>query len=170
MLSSHLARFLHIGQKIPSASLMVVSQKGGKYEFEKDVDSEKFFKGKRVVVVGYPGAFTPTCSNKHLPEYIQQYSDFKAKNVEVVPISVNDPFVVKAFAHDLNATMPFIADADGSFTKALDAGVDLTEKGLGYRARRFSFVVEDGTITQLNDENSPGMTDISRAETVLKGL
>lgn len=170
MISRQLARFLHIGQKIPKVPLMIVSQKNGKYEFERDVDSERFFKGKRIVVVGFPGAYTPTCTNKHLPEYVTLYEHFKAKNVEVLPLAVNDPFVVKAFAHDLKADMPFVADADGSFTKALDAGVDLTEKGLGYRARRFSFLVEDGTITQLNDENNTGMTDISRADTVLKGL
>ena len=86
------------------------------------------------------------------------------------PLAINDPFVMKEFAEELGAAMPFIADGSGDFTRALDAGVDLSDHGLGYRSRRFTAVIENGVVTAVNDENGPGFSDTSKADTVLKGL
>lgn len=170
MLSSRLlSRSLHVGQKIPSCSVFLVHKKDANYEFERK-NADAIFKGKKVVMVGFPGAFTPVCTSTHLPEFAKLYHQFQAKGVEVLPISINDAFVMKAFAEKIQATMPFIADYDGELTKALDSGCDLSEKGLGFRSRRFSVVVDDGIIKEVNDENSTDMTEVSRADTVLKEL
>eukprot|EP00359_Climacostomum_virens_P006279 CAMPEP_0204916546 /NCGR_PEP_ID=MMETSP1397-20131031/14326_1 /ASSEMBLY_ACC=CAM_ASM_000891 /TAXON_ID=49980 /ORGANISM="Climacostomum Climacostomum virens, Strain Stock W-24" /LENGTH=110 /DNA_ID=CAMNT_0052089071 /DNA_START=308 /DNA_END=641 /DNA_ORIENTATION=+ len=95
---------------------------------------------------------------------------FGTKGFTVLGLAVNDPFVMKEFAEELKGSIGYIADADGSFTKALEAGADFSEAALGYRTRRFSVVVENGTVTQVNDEQGGKLTEVSRAETVLKTI
>ncbi|XP_066312301.1 peroxiredoxin-2C-like [Miscanthus floridulus] len=128
--------------------------------------------GKKVIVFGVPGAFTPTCSNQHVPGFITQAEQLKAKGVdEILLISVNDPFVMKAWAktYPENKHVKFLADGSGAYTKALDLELDLTEKGLGVRSKRFALLADDLKVTVANIEEG-GQFTISGAEEILKAL
>lgn len=162
---------MEAGNKFPQVTLTLVNPDGnGEFAIEKDVDSLQYFAGKKTVIVAVPGAFTPTCHANHIPPFVAKLQEFEAKGAKVVGMAVNDCFVVQAWAKALGANFPFIADGSGVLTKALNAEADLTEHGLGMRSRRFTLVVDNDTITQVNDEGSPGFTDISTAETVLNQL
>ncbi len=140
-----------MGSKIPSATLFE-GNPGGK------VATESLFAGKKVVLVGVPGAFTPTCSASHLPGYIKAAADLKAKGVsELVCISVNDPFVHAAWGKDQKADgkVRMLADTNAEFTKALGLDVELGVLG-GIRCKRFSAVVDNGVVTKLNIEPENG--------------
>lgn len=167
MLTFLTKRSLHIGQVIPQLKLVIASGTPARYNIETDLDSVAYFSNKKVVLVGFPGAYTPTCTNNHLPGYVKHYSTFKAKGYEVLGLSINDPFVLKEFGEDLEASFPFICDGSGKFTKALEAGGDFTANSLGFRTRRFAVIVENGTITMVNDEKGGLLTDVSQAETIL---
>lgn len=167
MLNLFAKRCLHIGQVIPQLKLVIASGTPARYNIETDVDSEAFFSNKKIVLVGFPGAYTPTCTNSHLPAYVKHYEVFKAKGFEVVGLSINDPFVLKEFGEDLEASFPFICDGSGKFTKALEAGGDFTANSLGFRTRRFVAVVKNGTVLMVNDEKGGLLSDVSKAETVL---
>jgi glutaredoxin/glutathione-dependent peroxiredoxin len=128
-------------------------------------------KGKTIAIFGLPGAFTPTCSAQHLPGYIQLADQLKAKGVdEIWCISVNDAFVMGAWGRDQKATgiVRMMADGSAAFTKALGLEFDLVAKGFGVRSKRYSMLVQDGVVKQLNVEN--GGFDVSSAETLLKQL
>lgn len=154
---------------IPSCPVFLVHRKDVHYEYEiKNADT--ISQGKKVVLVGFPGVFTPVCASTHLHEFTKLYHQFQAKGAELIPITVNDAFAVKPYAENARASMPVIAESDGVLTRALDSGDDLSEKGLGFRSRRFSVVVNDGIIIEVNDENSIDMAEVSRADTVLKNL
>jgi peroxiredoxin (alkyl hydroperoxide reductase subunit C) len=134
--------------------------------------TQEVFGGKRVVLFAVPGAFTPTCSAKHLPGYLQNLDGLKGKGVdEVACLAVNDPFVMGAWAKDqgVDGRILMLADGAAAFTKALGLELDLTARGLGVRSQRFAMVVEDGKVTSLNVE-PPGGFEVSKAETVLAGL
>ena len=163
-------RSLRVGNPLPDLRLTLVTYQEGKYHIQRDVPALQFFEGKKTVLVGFPGAFTPTCTATHIPEYVQLHSSFKEKNTQVVALAVNDPFVLKEFAEELKADFAFIADGSGAFTRAIDAGVDLSPNELGYRSRRFSAVIQNGKFIEVNDERGPKLTEISKAGTVLKGL
>jgi peroxiredoxin len=127
-------------------------------------------KGKKIVIFAVPGAFTPTCSEQHAPAYIKMADQFKVKGVdEIWCISVNDPFVMGAWARAQNADgkVRFLADGSGVFTKALGMEFDLTKGGLGVRSQRYSMLVEDGVVKQLNLEDS-GHLEVSNAEKMLE--
>jgi glutaredoxin/glutathione-dependent peroxiredoxin len=129
-------------------------------------------KGKKIAVFGLPGAYTPTCSAKHVPGYIENAAKFKAKGVdEIWCISVNDAFVMGAWGRDQKATgtVRMLADGSAAFTKVLGLEFDLTAKGMGIRSQRYSMLVEDGVVKQLNIEQ-PGKFDVSNAETLLAQL
>ncbi|HMG52914.1 MAG TPA: peroxiredoxin [Kofleriaceae bacterium] len=155
------------GQKIPSVTIKQANAEGGA-----DVDPAVLFAGKKVVMFSLPGAFTPTCSQKHLPGYIEKLPELKAAGVDMVAcLSVNDVFVMKAWAeqHDALGKIVMLADGSGAFTKALGIELDLTSRGLGVRADRGVFTIDNGVVTSV-DMEAPGKFDVSSAESCLIGL
>jgi glutaredoxin/glutathione-dependent peroxiredoxin len=129
-------------------------------------------KGRRIVVFGLPGAFTPTCSAKHVPSYVQAHDRLLAKGVdEVWCISVNDAFVMGAWGRDQRAggKVRMMADGSATYTKALGLDMDLRARGMGVRSQRYSMLVDDGTVKALNVE-APGKFEVSDADTLLKAL
>jgi peroxiredoxin (alkyl hydroperoxide reductase subunit C) len=141
-------------------------------EGPKEISTDEIFKGKKVVLFAVPGAFTPTCSAKHLPGFVQQADAFHAKGVDtVVCLSVNDPFVMGAWGKDqgVDGKVVMLADGSGQFTKAMGLELDLVARGLGMRSQRFALIAEDRKVTHLAIE-APGDFDVSRAETVLAAV
>jgi len=129
-------------------------------------------KGKRVAIFAVPGAFTPTCSAKHVPSYVTNFETLKAKKVdEIWCIAVNDAFVMGAWGKDQKAggKVRMMADGSATFTKALGLELDLIARGMGVRSQRYSMLVEDGVVKALNVE-APGKYEVSDAETMLKQL
>ena len=158
---------IKVGDKVPTATLMIMGDDG-----PKPITTDELFGGKKVVMLGLPGAFTPTCSAQHLPGFIDQAGAIEGKGVDTIAcISVNDAFVMGAWGKDQNTGGKVLMVADGSaqFTKAAGLELDLTEHGLGIRSRRYSMIVEDGVIEQLNLEDAGGF-EISDAGTILGQL
>ncbi len=156
-----------VGDKIPEMKFKV--RQGGD---PKDLTTDEIFKGKKVVLFAVPGAFTPTCSLKHLPGFIQHYDDLKKKGVDTVAcLSVNDHFVMGAWAKDQGAgdKIMMIADGNGDFTKAVGLTLDGSGFGLGTRSQRYAMVVDNGTIKTLNVEKGPSF-EVSSAEAILQAL
>jgi peroxiredoxin len=158
---------IKVGDKLPSAILM--EMKGGTPQ---PVKTDDFFGGKKVAVFALPGAFTPTCSAKHLPGFVQHADDIKAKGIDAIAcISVNDAFVMGAWGEQQGAgdKVAMLADGNGDFTRALGLEMDATKFGMGKRSQRFSFVADNGVVTQLNVEE-PGAFAVSSADHMLKQL
>lgn len=158
---------IKIGDALPPMKLTAATPAG-----PKEVATAEVFEGKTVVLFAVPGAFTPTCSMRHLPGYLQNMDALRAKGVDSVAcIAVNDPFVLEAWAKDqgVDGRITMLADGSGTFTKALGLELDLTARGLGIRSQRYAMVVENGRVTQLGVE-SPGGFDVSTAESVLAKL
>jgi peroxiredoxin len=158
---------IQVGDSIPSAKLMQ-----GTAEGPKEITTEALFGGKTVVLFGVPGAFTPTCSAKHLPGYVQQYDALKAKGADVVAcMAVNDAFVMGAWGKDqgVGDKVMMLADGSAAFTKALGLELDLTTRGLGIRSQRFALVAKDGKVTHVAVE-AAGAFEVSKAEAVLAAL
>ena len=155
---------LKAGDKIPSATFM--QMKDGK---PTPLTSDELFTGKTVALFALPGAFTPTCSAKHVPSYVQNSDAFKAKGVDaIVCISVNDAFVMGAWGKDQGAgdKVLMLADGNGEFTRAMGMEFDASKFGMGSRSQRYSAVVKDGVVKSLNVEE-PGAFDVSSAEHML---
>ena len=163
---------IKVGDRLPAGTLQEF------YEVEKNgcslgpnpVNIEELTRGKKVVIFGLPGAFTPTCSAKHVPSYLASYDKLKAKGVdEIVCISVNDPFVMGAWARDQKSDgkVRMLADGSGEYTKKLGLELDLTARGLGMRSQRYSMLVDNGVVKSLNVENA-GKFEVSGADTMLQ--
>src|SRR5215813_12197669 len=163
---------IKVGDKLPEGTLteFVETERPGCTVGPNAFQVSDLTKGKKIVIFGLPGAFTPTCSAKHVPSYVSNIDKLKAKGVdEVWCISVNDPFVMGAWGKDQKADNKVRMMADGSaiFTKALGLEMDLTSRGMGVRSQRYSMLVEDGVVKRLNVEQ-PGKFEVSDAESMLK--
>jgi peroxiredoxin (alkyl hydroperoxide reductase subunit C) len=158
---------IKVGDKIPSATLMQATAEG-----PKEVTTEELFGGKTVVLFGVPGAFTPTCSAKHLPGFVNHAAAIKAKGVDTIAcMAVNDVFVMGAWGKDqgVGENIVMLADGSGALTKAMGLEFDLTARGLGVRAQRFALVAKDGVVTHVAVE-APGAFEVSSAEAILAVL
>ena len=135
------------------------------------VDVHTLFDGKQVVLFAVPGAFTPTCSERHLPGFVEKFDAFRQRGGEVLCLSVNDPFVMKAWGESQHVPdgLQMLADGNGEFTRALGLEMDASGYGMGTRARRFAMFVDDGVVKQLHVE-APGEFRVSSAEYVLDNL
>jgi glutaredoxin/glutathione-dependent peroxiredoxin len=135
------------------------------------VDTRALFDGKKVVLFAVPGAFTPTCSEKHLPGFVTHFDDFHRKGVEVACMSVNDPFVMQAWGQSQHVPdeLMMLADGNGQFTRALGLEMDASAYGMGLRSKRFALYCEDGIVKQVFVE-APGEFRVSSAEHVLSQL
>lgn len=153
------------GDKIPSLTLKVLGESG-----PEDITTDSIFAGKKVVLFAVPGAFTPTCSNAHVPGFVVHHDALKEKGVDsVVCVAVNDAFVMGAWGKDQNAdSILMLADGNGELTKALGLELDLTAAGLGIRSKRYAMIVDDGVVQLLNIDET-GLEQ-SSAETVLSAL
>jgi peroxiredoxin (alkyl hydroperoxide reductase subunit C) len=158
---------IKVGDKIPSATLYRMTENG-----PEAMTTDEIFKGKKVVLFALPGAFTPTCSAKHLPGFVGKADEIMAKGVDTIAcLSVNDAFVMGAWGKDQGTgeKVLMLADGSGELTKAMGLELDLTSRGLGVRSDRYAMIVDDGVVTLLNRE-APGTFDVSSAETVLAAL
>jgi peroxiredoxin len=157
-----------IGDALPAATFKEKTSEG-----PVEITTEQLFKGKRVVFFAVPGAFTPTCSLNHLPGYLENRDAILAKGVDdIAVIAVNDWHVMGAWAQSAGGLgkIHFLADFDGSFTKALGLDIDLSGGGLGVRSKRYSMLVEDGVVKSLNIEESPGQATVSGAAAMIGQL
>ena len=158
---------IKVGDNIPAQKLTAATAEG-----PKEVSTDEVFAGKKVVVFAVPGAFTPTCSARHLPGYLQNMDALRAKGVDtVVCTAVNDAFVLGAWAKEnsVDVQILMLADGSGVFSRALGLELDLTARGLGMRSQRYAMVVQDGRVTHLSVE-PPGGFEVSKAESVLAAL
>jgi peroxiredoxin len=152
---------IKVGDKLPDATFNTMSPEGPKPMTTADV-----FGGKKVVLFAVPGAFTPTCHNTHLPGFIQMAREMKSKGIDTIAcVSVNDIFVLTAWAKQTGAEgkILFLADGAADFAKKVGLDLDLTARGMGVRSRRYSMVVEDGVVNSLNLEENPVVDKTSAA-------
>lgn len=154
------------GDQLPDVKMMKVGEAGNE-----PVQTGDYFKGKKVALFSVPGAFTPTCSAKHLPGYVEKAAELKAKGVdEIVCTAVNDAFVMGAWnARDGSPEVTMLADGNGEFANAVGLPLDLTAGGLGHRGQRFSLIVNDGVVEEVNVE-APGEFKVSAADHMLGQL
>lgn len=158
---------LSVGDRLPEASFMTMTADG-----PTKLTTDDVFKGKTVALFAVPGAFTPTCSAKHLPGFIEKADEIKARGVDTIAcLSVNDVFVMDAWAKSQNAgdAVLMLADGNGDFAKATGLEMDGTGFGMGTRAQRFSMIVKDGVVSELNVE-APGEFKVSSADHILGQL
>lgn len=159
---------ISVGDKLPEATFKTMTADG-----VKEITTAEIFPGKKVVLFAVPGAFTPTCSNNHLPGYLENHDAILARGVDtVVVVAVNDVHVMGAWARFTGGEgkILYLADGSGSFAKALGLDIDLSGGGMGLRSKRYSMIVDDGTVTTLNVEDSPGKAVESGAAKILEQL
>lgn len=157
---------ISVGDHIPATTLTKVTDTG-----PDQVGSDEYFKGRKVALFAVPGAFTPTCSARHLPGYVEKGAELKARGMdEIACISVNDAFVMSAWSKSAEAgDITMLADGNGDFAEALGLTMDGSKFGMGKRSQRYSMLVEDGVVTQLNVE-APGEFRVSSAEHLLSEI
>jgi peroxiredoxin len=158
---------IKVGDKIPSATFRYLSSEG-----PKEISSDELFGGKKVAFFAVPGAFTPTCSQRHLPTFVDKAAALKAKGVDTIAcVAVNDAFVMGAWgkASGCDDKVMMLADGNGDFARALDLELDASRAGLGKRSQRYSMLVDNGVVKALHVE-APGKFEVSDAETMLKDL
>jgi glutaredoxin/glutathione-dependent peroxiredoxin len=156
-----------VGEKIPSAKLKTMTAEG-----PKDISTDDIFNGKKVVLFAVPGAFTPTCSAKHLPGFVEKAAEIKGKGVDTIAcLAVNDAFVMGAWgkAQNTGDKVLMLADGAAAFTKQLGLDLDLTGPGMGVRSKRYAMLVDNGTVKALQVE-APGAFEVSSADAILKAL
>lgn len=156
---------IQVGDRIPEVPLQRIR------DGVETIDTNTLFEGSKVVLFAVPGAFTPTCSERHLPGFVEHFDEFRQRGVEVACLSVNDPFVMQAWGqtHDVPEGLMMLADGNGDFTRALGLSMDASAYGMGTRAKRFALYAEDGVVKQLHVE-APGEYRVSSAEYVLSQL
>ncbi len=159
---------ISVGDKMPSGTLMTTGDGG-----PEPVSTDEWFAGRKVVLFGLPGAFTPTCSAQHVPSYVENHTALAAKGVDAVGcMSVNDAFVMGAWGKDRqvgnNVTM--LADGSAAYTKALGLELDLSARGMGVRCQRFAIVVDDGVVSAIQVEENPGVVELTGAQAILELL
>lgn len=158
---------ISIGQSMPRATMKLMSTDG-----PVDVDADELFRNARVAVFGIPGAYTPVCSESHLPGFVKQRDELLAKGLDnIICVSVNDPFVMDAWGKEHQADgITMVADPEGQFTRAIGLSIDLTDFGLGERSQRYSMIVDDGIVENLNIEDSILDHGASSCSTMLSDL
>lgn len=157
------------GDQLPDATLVELGADG-----PAAVSMATKTKGRKVVIFAVPGAYTPTCDSAHVPSFVRTKEQFDAKGVdEIICVSVNDPFVMKAWGESTGATdagITMLGDADSSFTKALGMAFSAPPAGLNDRSKRYAMLVEDGKVTLLQQEESPGTCEVSAGEALLANM
>ncbi|MDE0307259.1 MAG: peroxiredoxin [Albidovulum sp.] len=160
---------ISVGEKIPSSNLLKLGEDGPEH-----VSLDEITAGRKVVVFAVPGAYTPTCTQAHVPSFIRAKDALEAKGVqEIVCVAVNDPFVVHAWSEATNAEasgITMLSDSDGSFTKSIGMDFSAPPAGLFNRSARYSMLVEDQVVVILNKEESPGICETSAGETLLSQM
>ncbi|GGE34712.1 peroxiredoxin [Agaricicola taiwanensis] len=159
---------IKIGDRLPDATFTVMTADGPAPKTTNDI-----FSGRKVVLFAVPGAFTPTCHRNHMPGFVNNADAIKAKGVDAIAVTaVNDVFVMNAWAEACGGkgSIEFLADGSGAFAKALGLSMDLSERGLGLRSKRYAMVVEDGAVTHLGLDETPGKVESASAEQVLSAL
>ena len=156
---------IKVGDKIPAATLNTMR------DGIQAITTDELFDGKKVVLFSVPGAFTPTCSAKHLPGYIEKMDAFKAKGIDVACMAVNDAFVMDAWAKSQNAPdeLIMLADGNAALAEAMGLSLDASAFGMGKRSQRFALYAEDGVVKQLHIE-APGEMKVSSAEAMLEAV
>jgi glutaredoxin/glutathione-dependent peroxiredoxin len=158
---------IKVGDKIPSVTLRYLTSEG-----PKAVSSDEFFAGKKVALFAVPGAYTRTCSQRHLPSYVNHAAELKAKGVDTIAcIAVNDPFVMGAWGreHQADDKIVMLGDGSGDFARAVGLELDRIKEGMGIRSQRYSMLVDNGVVKALHVE-APGQFEVSSAEAMLKAL
>jgi len=156
---------IQVGDRLPEAKLQWIR------EGVETIDTPTLFDGKKVVLFAVPGAFTPTCSERHLPGFVEHFDEFRDKGIEVACMSVNDPFVMQAWGQSQHVPdgLKMLADGNGEFARTLGLEMDASAYGMGTRAKRFSLYAEDGVVKLINVE-APGEFRVSSAEHILSQL
>jgi peroxiredoxin len=158
---------IKVGDQLPEAKFRVMTKDGPGWKTTGDV-----FKGRKVALFAVPGAFTPTCSNLHLPSFLNNIDAFKAKGVAVAVTGVNDVFVMEAWkkANNADDKIEFLADGNGEFAKAVGMDFDGSGNGLGVRSKRYSMLVDNGVVKTLNVEDAPGKCEVTSGQALLKQI
>jgi peroxiredoxin len=159
---------ISVGDKMPDATFNVMTAEG-----PGQMTTAELFDGRKVAIFAVPGAFTPTCHMKHLPGFVSNADALKAKGVDTIAcVSVNDVFVMDAWAEHSGAKdkITFLADGSANFTKAIGMELDASGFGMGIRSKRYAMLVDDGVVKVINEEEAPGTAEISSAEEILKAL
>jgi peroxiredoxin len=159
---------IQVGDRLPQATFRIMTPDGPAARTTDDL-----FKDRKVVLVGVPGAFTPTCDRNHLPGYVTRADEIRAKGVDAIAVtSVNDVFVLKAWSQSAGADskVEMLADGNGDFARALGLAFDGSGFGLGTRSQRYSMLVEDGVVKAINVEDVPSKAEVSSADTLLQQL
>jgi peroxiredoxin len=156
---------IQVGDRMPEVPLQHIN------DGIQIIDTRTLFDGKKVVLFAVPGAFTPTCSERHLPSFVEHFDEFREKGIEVACMAVNDPFVMQAWGESQHVPdgLRMLADGNGEFTRALGLEMDASAYGMGTRSKRFAIYVEDGVARQVHVE-APGEFRVSSAEYVLSQI
>ncbi|KAF1016064.1 MAG: Peroxiredoxin [Stenotrophomonas maltophilia] len=156
---------IHVGDRLPEVTLKRIR------DGIETLDTRALFEGRKVVLFAVPGAFTPTCSARHLPGFVEHFAEFRRRGIEVYCMAVNDPFVMKAWAAEQHVPegLLMLSDGNAEFTRALGLQMDASASGMGLRSRRFALYVDDGVVREAWVEE-PGKFDVSSADYVLEHL